>query len=29
LAAAAGIEPDDVPEFGRGVLAGWMAGQEE
>ena len=29
LAAAAGIEPDDVPEFGRGVLAGWMAGQDE
>jgi len=27
LAAAAGIAPDDVPAFARGVIAGWTAGQ--
>jgi integrase len=27
LAVAAGIAPDDVPAFARGVIAGWTAGQ--
>jgi hypothetical protein len=27
LAAAAGIAPDDVPAFARGVIQGWTAGQ--
>jgi hypothetical protein len=27
LAAAAGIEPDAVAEFSRGILEGWLAGQ--
>jgi integrase len=27
LAAAAGIDPDDVPAFSRGILDGWLAGQ--
>jgi len=27
MAAAAGVEPDDVPAFARGVIAGWTAGQ--
>jgi hypothetical protein len=27
LAAAAGVEPEDVAPFSRGLLDGWIAGQ--